>query len=69
MFRIKYRNPLKCCECDFCGKGETFYNILGDTYCQKCAYDWIRDEIWEKFDDYKDDLAELVGVQVLGGLE
>ena len=69
MFRAKYRKPLKCCECDFCGKNERYYNILGDTYCQKCTDEWIRDEILENFDAHRDDLAELVGVQVLGGLE
>jgi hypothetical protein len=67
LFRIKHRNPLKCCECDFCIKGETFYNILGDTYCRKCADEWIRDEILDKFDQHRDKLAEMVGVQVLEG--
>lgn len=69
MFRIKRRKPFKCCECDFSSKNEKYYNILGDTYCQKCADEWIKDEILETFDDHRDELAEMVGVQVLEGFE
>lgn len=68
MFRVKHRNPFKCCECDFCGKNETFYNILGDTYCRKCADELIKDEILDNFDQHRDELAEMAGVRVLGGL-
>ena len=69
MFRFKRPKPFKCCECDFCSENEKFYNILGDTYCRKCADEWIRDEILDTFDDHRDELAEMVGVRVLGGFE
>lgn len=69
LFKIKRGKPFKCCECNFCGENEKFYNILGDTYCKEHAKEWIEGEILEHFDNYMDDLAELVGVQVLGGFE
>ncbi len=69
LFRIKRGKPFKCCECDFCSENEKFYNILGDTYCQACADEWIKDEILENFDRHRDELVEMTGVQVLGGYE
>ena len=69
MFRFKRPKPFKCCECDFCSENEKFYNILGDTYCRKCADEWIRDEILDTFDDHRDELAEMVDVRVLEEFE
>lgn len=70
MFRNLFRKkPLKCVECDHKIVNERYYNILGDTYCQSCADEYIKDEIMENFSAYRDELAQMIGVQVLEEVE
>ena len=60
------KRTVNCCRCDYniCS-GEKYYVILGEIYCDEHGEEWIKDEIEENFDRYKDDLAELVGAIVV----
>lgn len=54
---------LTCSQCDcVLHPGERYYVILGDIYCSEHGEEWIQDEIAERFNRYKDELAELTGV-------
>lgn len=53
---------LHCSQCgDEIRRDSKYYVFLGDTYCQECGEEWLKDELTDRFDEVKDELAERLG--------
>ena len=56
---------LKC----FCGhrleQFERHTVINGEIYCQEHADEWVKDELQENFEKYRDQLMEMMGLPAL----
>ena len=59
-------NPIYCSVCGSKIKPNGRYTVInGDVYCQEHADEWIKDELQEKFEKYRDQIMEIIGLPAL----
>jgi Mor family transcriptional regulator len=54
---------MTCYRCDHeFAQGEEYYLIIGESYCRECRDEWIKDEFAENFEQYAEQVAEIMGI-------